>query len=555
MSDEDPLLKPWDVFGFGAFETTAFTTAVLVGAYSFILDPTGQQDAGDVSEIRIYRQWRLGVVLVGLDVLFKLGVLVLQVLNGRRARVVVWTLLLMAVPWAPFFSKVVKSFLAWRSVRRLMRERVARNELSALMRDYLMLGNQSLTTARVAHEVGRHQFNLPRTSLQDVLKERLEGTQRQRFHTDDAAEQQRHEREDEVQRQANNNFVEGVREMVLSSSWLATRRELRRGPHPALGRWFKWWRFFRRLDCWTLAWTVRTIPPRVDPFPTGMLPTDKKAAGALDEERGRPSLYPRVTDPRACILDVIDDSNGARTLSQARSSHSLPESLCSRCALAVRGAVETFLESSDRAHADVCASEWLDNVRIDWRGNMEVILDVLWEAAFVDNNALRVEPLRVEDGTHDGARGDRQQPGAPSPSIITTQKLLVFLFLVARSVLGCCPDLDGVCDRIKKRLHQREWWNDYWTTLLDSLPRSEGLSVPRATKVKAQVLRKRTAVELNAVLDELERTPPAVYLEGKGHDGKDVHLGGLCGFSRCFLSEDTNLVVTRVPPTAEENTG
>lgn len=69
-----------------------------------------------------------------------------------------------------------------------------------------------------------------------------------------------------------------------------------------------------------------------------------------------------------------------------------------------------------------------------------------------------MEPLRGDSRAHDDARGGGQQRSAPPPYIIKTQKLLVFLFLVARSVLGYCPDLDGVFDRIKTRLHQREWW-------------------------------------------------------------------------------------------------
>lgn len=47
-----------------------------------------------------------------------------------------------------------------------------------------------------------------------------------------------------------------------------------------------------------------------------------------------------------------------------------------------------------------------------------------------------------------------------------------------------------------------------------------------ATKVKAQVLRERTAVELNAILDELVKTPPAVQLQGNDHHENVVHLGG-----------------------------
>lgn len=557
---DDPLLEPWDVFDFGAFETTAFVTAVLVGAYSFIADPTGQQDSGDVSEIRIFRQWRLGVLLVGADVLFKVGVLILQVNNARRVRVVAWTLLLMAVPWAPFFNKVVKSVWATRSVMSLMRERVARNELSAVMRDYLMLGNNCLTTTRVANEVLGLEFELPVKSLKDVLQKKLDRIKAARYRTGDAEEEERHKHEDEATKVVHVAFVEAVETMVHKSAWLPTRRELRRGPHPTVRRWFKlpqssrrrnWWRRLRRLDWWRIAWTVTTVKCLVDPFPAGLLEDGKEASG---EERGRPGSFPRVGVERSYILDTIDDCNGGGTLSQVRSSRSLPETLCNRCTLAVRGAVETFLESSSRAHADVCASEWLDKFDIDWRGGMEVILDVLWETAFVDYHALRVEPLRVETSVkaRTGSRSIEQQPLSPPPPIVTTQKLLVFLFLVARSVLGYCPHLDPVRDRVEERLHTQAWWDDYWTTLLDEFPQSESLTLSSAAKVKTKVLQKRTAEELNFLLKQMESCPPAVHLEGKGHHDKVVHVGGLCGFDRCFLSEQAHLVVTRVTRTEPE---
>ena len=77
---------------------------------------------------------------------------------------------------------------------------------------------------------------------------------------------------------------------------------------------------------------------------------------------------------QAYLLDGIDDALGGPTLSTVRTSHSLTASLCSHCTPSVRAAVETFLDSSICMHADVRERAWLDEVVMEWRGNMEVLL-------------------------------------------------------------------------------------------------------------------------------------------------------------------------------------
>lgn len=146
---EDPRLSPWDVLGFGAFETTAFVTALLVGAYSILPNPNGRPGAG-VSEIRVYSLWRRGVVLVAVDVLFMAAVVVLQVVRGRRIRTIGWLLGLMVAPWAPFAGTVADAATATTTVRNLMVGRVARNEVAAVLREFLRLGHHSLTIVPIA---------------------------------------------------------------------------------------------------------------------------------------------------------------------------------------------------------------------------------------------------------------------------------------------------------------------------------------------------------------------------------------------------------------------
>lgn len=158
--------EPWDILWFGAFETTAFITAILVGLFSFISDPTGRQDAQDASEIRVFYDWRRAIVLIGLDMLLKVFVLAVQWATRRPSYSIFWTLALMAVPWAPLLDKVVASILAWGSVRTLMRSRVTRNEVSCILREYLRMGHPRLSTTALSVEVTGDAFLVPEQALQ-----------------------------------------------------------------------------------------------------------------------------------------------------------------------------------------------------------------------------------------------------------------------------------------------------------------------------------------------------------------------------------------------------
>lgn len=208
--------EPWDVLWTGAYESTAFITALLVGAFSFIPDPTGYQDATDAAEILVYTYWRYAIVVVGLDILFKVIVLVVQWANGVRAYTIVWTLLLMMAPWAPLLNKVVAAVLAWGSVRSLMCNRVTRNEVSCVLREYLRMGDQSLTTAAATEMVvgAEARFGMPSKVLQDAVR-RLRDS---RSHCESK------EYEEKVQTLLKNVENYGI------SVWMLTRRARRQEP-------------------------------------------------------------------------------------------------------------------------------------------------------------------------------------------------------------------------------------------------------------------------------------------------------------------------------------
>lgn len=234
--------------------------------------------------------------------------------------------------------------------------------------------------------------------------------------------------------------------------WLVGDRAWRDGPHSearATGLTL----LLRRLDVWTRRWTPRKTGV-VDPFPASLFPT-----ASVDEEAGcSPRRLRGEFDRRTWVLDVIDECHGGYTLSEERCARSLPTTVCGRCKVAVRGAVEAFLESSSRAHVDVQSRAWLDGVTLEWNGAMEPVMDTMWASVFVDHTALRVE----DDGDPSG------QAHIHSAGEVTsrTKQLLLFLFLVARSIVNETPSLGSARSYIQSNLHTSSWWESYWRELL-----------------------------------------------------------------------------------------
>ncbi|KAK1866085.1 hypothetical protein I4F81_008605 [Pyropia yezoensis] len=137
------------ILGTDAYNSTAFIVALFVAAYQFIPNPTGNQDANDVSELKVYNQWRWAVLtLLGYCVLMG-GVVVQQLLADWGGLDLFWLLALMLAPWAPVADKVFRTLQASRRVMAMMCSRGCRNRLTAIMREYLAVGIPELTPTAV----------------------------------------------------------------------------------------------------------------------------------------------------------------------------------------------------------------------------------------------------------------------------------------------------------------------------------------------------------------------------------------------------------------------
>lgn len=479
-------------------------------------DPTGRQDTRDASEIRIFTYWRRAIVLIWLDFALKVTVLIVQLINRRPARTIFWTLGLMAAPWAPLIDKVATAIMNWIIVRELMCSRVPRNEISCVLREYLKMGHQNVTTTSMAEEVFDCTYALPEKVFEAVIRTSSHSighnlAYRERVH----------------------KLLKDVKDK--GASWMVTSRAQRHGPEKQKQSSVHLRRLqLRRIDMWMRYWTLRKYELLADPFPPGLLSlpvaesgdenayeTDATKGGALDVD---PDELPAH---RAYVLDAIDDCLNGHTLSQQRSLNS------------VRGAIEAFLESSNRAHVNVHARAWLDDTHIEWRGRLEIICDGMWESVFVDQTGLLVED---EEPTENKDAGDaRPVPNAT----VTTRKLLVFLFMVARSTLKACLVLDKVGNRVMERLHSRAWWTDYWQEVVRSLGtsrNSDDTVEDWMDGIKARVLRDVSVGEMKALVRLLADQPARPYT---GHDveANEIPLGSFCNAPSCYLGTLTTCVV------------
>eukprot|EP00168_Porphyra_purpurea_P006241 TRINITY_DN17676_c0_g1_i1.p1 TRINITY_DN17676_c0_g1~~TRINITY_DN17676_c0_g1_i1.p1 ORF type:complete len:524 (-),score=69.34 TRINITY_DN17676_c0_g1_i1:110-1681(-) len=516
---------PWDILWFSAFETTAVITATLVGLFAFIPNPTGRQDAQDASEISVFYSWRRAIVLIGLDLLLKVVVLAVQWAQDRPAYTIFWTLALMTVPWAPFLDKVVAAVLAWGSVRTLMRNRVARNEVLCVLSEYLRMGNPRMSAVAMAERVTGKPFLVPEQALQALLQRSVCRI------TPHKAYRERVEK-----------LMDDVR--TDGASWVMTRRTMRHGlpmkSRSSHQRRLMW----RRIDVWMRCWTGATVTVLADPFPPGILSRKDSAVDTLAASHAPdPASSATIEAQRTYILDKLDDYRGGHTMSQLRARVSLPQPLCHCCELAVCGAVEAFLESSSRAHVNVCARAWLANTHIDWSGRMEGVVDAMWEAAFVDQAALGVEDGEVDNEGQEGAVVSQVSAHPTSAS----RRLLVIFFLVARSVLGTCTVLEDVAKHIQARLHSLASWTEYWEKVVGHMAQTHEADHTYdgwIDGIKARALREVTVAEMRTLVELLAKRP-LVNVEAADVEGKKVVFGSFCNFDRCLLSQHTSMVVTQ----------
>lgn len=525
MADPD---EPWDILWYGAFETTALVTALFVATFTFIKDPTGRQDERDASEIHIFKQWRRAILVIWVDLALKATVLVVQVANRKPVGTIWWTLGLMAAPWAPLIDKVADAVKNWGGVRELMCSRVNRNEIASILREYLKMGHQSVTTIGLAEEVYDRTYPVPEKVLEAVIRSSMHSIGH------NVAYRQRVEK-----------LLKEVKNK--GASWVVTSRAQRHGPKEQKQSYHRRRLRWRRFDLWMRYWTKPKYTLTADPFPPGLLSLpashsedgDAHAMDAVKEITSGmdPAMVPAY---RAYVLDAIDDCLSGHTLSQRRSINSLPENLCPRCALAVRGAIEAFLESSNRAHINVHARAWLDDTHIEWRGRLEIISDGMWEAVFVDHSGLL-----VEDEEHPQQKDEGEARPVPNATV-TTRKLLVFLFLVARSTLKACRVLEEVGQRVRERLHSEQWWTDYWQEVVRSLGtsrNSDDTVEDWMDGIKARALRDLSVAEMKVLVRLMAKHPARPY-SGRDVEDNEIPLGSFCGAPSCYLGTLTTCVVT-----------
>ncbi|KAK1864601.1 hypothetical protein I4F81_007146 [Pyropia yezoensis] len=496
--------------GYDIFATTAVFVAICVAAYQLVRDPTGEQHAADLSELRVYRQWRTALSCLISYVALVAAVMVVQLRDGWRGRDIWWLLAIMWAPWAPVINKVWSTLRRTRRVRSMMVTRGCRNRLTAMLREYLFLGHAGLSTAAASYALGFTTKRPPSPQAPPGLPE---------------------------------NKKEWVSFVGHSPSRLPlSDRGRQESPHPDdltlpyLSRWdvFAWW-WSRNSDCVPPAWGEDGLVPRRR---RGGRATRRRAAAGPDGAGPTEVSSPFRLQPvqsltpwqETLVLDAIDGLVASGTIPEPRFAK-LPRGICDLCLLSLRSAVEAFLESSSRRHAGVSAREWFHGVRFHWTLKMDTILHFLWQAAFCDNDGLRIDvtPAKTPPET---------QPATPAHELDVTEAtrhVLMLLFLLSRSMLGGAPALRDVRHRVEDHLHSNVWWESYWQHFVPP-PGDDGLNDPAAHQTVDDALRATVTTEVRSILQLLL----------VGVEDESLIEVPTCGTNECWL-EEWPLIVARLP--------
>ncbi|OSX71635.1 hypothetical protein BU14_0517s0005 [Porphyra umbilicalis] len=404
------------VLGYGPFETTAVMVAFPVAAYSLVRDPTGEQAGANVSELTVYRQWRTAAACL----LFWLGVTIAvnaqQLVAGWRGRDVLWLLALMLVPWAPLAGSARRTIASTLRVRRMVRDRGARNRLTAVLREFLHTGENNLSVTTVATALSEVPRLYHGVSMVMSFYES--------WHADGLAS------------------VGGLPVPVEHSTALVRLGEF-------CGRRARWLRIVSRFDPLLRMWSRPPVELEVSPFPRGD-PADARGAPATagGAARGeetpavadlRPRFVPKANEP--LVLDVIDLLQPGGTMAERRvrqlarrktQGFFVDEPHCGLCVLAARAAVEAFLESSSRGHVGARADVWFRSIDMNDAvrfGSMN-LLRVLRDAVFIDHDGRDVQSDRA-----------------------TSIRVLWLFFCLARSALGASSRLAPVATLLDDRFN------------------------------------------------------------------------------------------------------
>lgn len=472
MTTEDPLF-----LGFGAFETTAFCTAVFVACYSLISNPTGRQGSADQAEYQVYSGWRFAIISILAQLILMIIVIVQQIRSSQVSpSAKIWLIALMIAPWAPLAGKVRDTITSGAKVRRMMRNRLVRNELAAIVRDRFKFGQRGIALPSIIHHATQSLPNPPLAALKHnkALIPYVDELRKQAV----------------AAAQTDNSYA-----LELGSLW-TMNQSLQ--PSSISKTHLFMWKLVTKFDMLARFWTCKTIDIDADPMP--------EIHSMMD---------------RARYLDMADLLQQGGTVSDELMTRGMKK-FCQRCCLATRCAVESFLESSERGHTDLRAGVWLRNIGMNWRGNFERVMDVMWEAVFIDAKASKIDFLE-QDSSPDF--GDRTK--------ITTTKTLALLFLIVRSLLKTSkehPTFQHVASIVRDGPFVRSWWDRYWSVLAQRL--STKPSMP-GSSIDDNKIGEKTRAEYKAALRQvIDEDMSSIVREFLHHPIND----SICGDSGCFLN-------------------
>lgn len=523
--------------GYGPFETTAFAVALFVAVYQLLPDPTGEQGASDLSEFDVYRQWRTAMVCLVGYLAFVVAVVIQQLLAGWTGRDLWWLLALMFAPWAPVAGVVFRTLRAFPRVRAMMRTRGCRNRLTAVLREFLFLGHGSLSVAAVSSWLRpAYHTGLPEVPNDLAPKEYAADVM---FTVRSA--------------------IRNAHSLPLSREAMAEGPQLEAHVGPSL-KWIckvaradalaRWW---SRHSAYSVPMTYKTDTDAVVPgrcwHSLGSC-TRARQAGSGEQtlvlspfpvHQGKLSHREETL-----VLDVIDAVLPSGTLSDRRLAF-LDRLLCDHCNMAVRAAVEAFVESSNRQHVGVRAPVWFQDATVIWTPSFRSVLDVMRHGALLDNAGILV------DG--DPAEGD------PSASVETeyarlsgmqaTDQVMTLLFFLSRSLLGGSTVLAPLREHIHRRLHVSEsgdWWASYWASLRARLAASSAWQSSLKRAHRHEEVGKLMDVALRDTVDREVRGVLQLLLEGERSNWGGLATPRLCRSTRCFLSENLAQAVFWVRP-------
>ncbi len=463
--------------GFTAFETTAFCTSIIVAGYSLISNPKGRQTGFDQSEYHVYAGWRLGVAAIMTQVALMTAVVVQLLRQGDiSGKTAGWVVALMLAPWAPLAGRVRATLSSAGRVRRMMQSRLTRNEISSIVRDRFKFGQRGIALPVIIYHAKGVFPDHPLAAL--LANPRLgEHIDALRAYANKAA-------------QTSDGYA-----LELGSLW-AMSQSLQPSSIPK--RSYIAWRIICTIDLMARLWTGRRFVLRADAMPEI-----------------------RHVHERARFLDIADMLQQGGTISDSLMARSMHGKFCERCRLSTRGAVESYLESSERGHADLRAKLWLQDVGMNWQGHFERVIDVMWEAAFMDAKAMKVES---DDEDKSPAYGDRGK--------VTTTKTLALLFLIIRSLTHRDGEHDtyaAIAAVIRVGPFSRVWWDRYWNELANRLE-SNDFGLEKAIPVEA--INAKTPSHFKAALRVLIDEDMACIVDKLVRDPIGASL---CSDEKCFL--------------------